>query len=114
MPGDRVFSYDLAQERTQADVVVVCYANIAVEFVSINDELEVTRSHPFLTVAGEWKRAGELNEGEWVRGSVAPIQITSIVARTEPKTMFNFEVTSSRSYCVSGDGTSYFVVHNGK
>ena len=114
VPGDVVCGYDLERGRTEADVVTACYAGLETQCFLINGALQITQYHPILTQADEWKRAGELIQGDWVRGTEAAIRIASIARQTAQKRVFNFEVATNHSYCVSGDRETYFVVHNGK
>jgi hypothetical protein len=68
---------DLHKARASATVQKV-QNFFATDFVRINEELEVTRSHPLMRADGVWVEAGSLNEGDYLMGVSRYKQIHSI------------------------------------
>lgn len=112
--GDTVISYSLVNGRPEEDLVIDCHASPENLFYRINRELEVTGSHPFLTMGGVWKKASSLEHGDLIRGYTRPVTIRTVEIREEYRRFFNFHVSRSHSYYVSPDGCETYAVHNGK
>jgi hypothetical protein len=74
---------------------------MATDFVRINGSVEVTESHPFLTAAGVWVSAAELQDGDRLAGLEGIVKIERIaVVRRPPTTVV--DIISDEPYVAEG------------
>lgn len=110
-PGDRVLSFDEKDKKIVPGTVteLLVHHQDTDEFLIVNDNLLVTKIHPFYT-EGQWKYIGKMNVGDKiVKTDLAEEKIQDIQhLKADAKlTTYNFEIATTHSYFAGG-----YLVHN--
>jgi hypothetical protein len=114
-PGDRVLGWDRAADRAVAFAVTALHSRSTRELIEIRtagQTIRTTREHPFRVEHRGWMPAGELSAADRLvddDGSGVAVRSVRAVTLDRPVQVHNFEVDSSHTYFVSGDGV---LVHN--
>jgi len=83
--------------------------HIVSEYLILNGKIRVTPEHRIL-VNGEWKTAGDIIEGDMLRGKNGePVKVVDIKRHHELVKVYNFEVEGYHTYIAEG-----IYVHNDK
>lgn len=110
MSGDLVSTLKNESDDTSVSGKVIKTQNhIVSEYRIINGTLRVTPEHRIL-VNGEWKTAGEIHVGDFLRGQKGqPVKVESIEIRHGLVKVYNFAVENYHTYIAGG-----IYVHNDK
>jgi len=112
-PGDHVLAWDEQSGEIGTRPVVHRFAHLRDEIVVIQvgeESVKATVEHPFLTVEGAWKSAGELKAGDWLLDLNLQPQAVQSVDRVYGRcVVYNVEVEGAHTYFV---GPSGILAHN--
>lgn len=111
-PGDKVYSYNLENNRKEVSALGELDINPATEYLIINNKLNITKYHPtFIKTATGLKnlRADELKPGdELISDNGKTITVTSIASVKAKTTVYNLlRVTPNNNFFAEG-----ILVHN--
>ncbi|MFG1992597.1 polymorphic toxin-type HINT domain-containing protein [Actinoplanes sp. NPDC048988] len=115
--GDRVLATDPGTGRTEpravTDLIAGSGAKDLVDVSTAGGTVTATVNHPFWVAdPGEWRDAGTLAPGQWLRTSSGTwVQITAVRPHTAVTTVHNLTVDGLHSYYVQAGATS-LLVHN--
>jgi alpha-tubulin suppressor-like RCC1 family protein len=104
--NDIVISYDEFSDTFVEDRVTALKQNKSSQTLLLNQSVETTSNHPFYTKRG-WVEAGNLELFDDLLTDDGFVQLTSIIALSDTKTVYNFEVEKNHNYIANS-----YVVHN--
>lgn len=111
LPGDKVQTYDIGDERIVSRPVAARYQVDANHRYTINGELVTTGGERLLTPAG-WKKVRDLGIGDDVHVDGRMLKIASIDYERVSAALFNLQVEDTHNfYVVTASGARY-LVHN--
>jgi intein/homing endonuclease len=104
--GDFVLGMDDRNQLVPCEVTET-YKSVGCNYYVINDEIQVTGTHPFF-INGEWVEASNLKVGDQlINNTLEPIVIESVDIVNKAVRAYNIEVSNTHTFFAQG-----VLVHN--
>lgn len=111
VPGERVMTYDIGDEREVGRPVTAVYAVAGNHLYTINGALAATAGERLLSQDG-WKAMGQLAAGDRVHVDGRLATIVRIDYRRVEATLHNLQVADTHNFFVVTEDGSRYLVHN--
>ena len=108
---DQVQTFNFKENKISSGKVIKSYRIERNEYLKINGQLLVTKTHPFCVGKDEWTNAGDLKIGQKVIGENKLITITNIEKISKEIVVYDITIDSDHNFYVF-DNIHKYLVHN--
>jgi hypothetical protein len=111
LPGDRVLTYDIGDDRLVGKPVLEVYTVEANHLFTLDDALITTAGERVLSQDG-WKAVYDLKPGDQVHVDGRMVAVARIAFGRVQRTLYNMQVQDTHNFYVVTAGGKAYLVHN--